>query len=164
METSAVATPLSSSTVTSPNLVVKALEIGLGILLGIDTQLLELVARSLLQAREEVVATVLDLVKLRRKILGDEFLNRRASATGKHDHTCNQDGHEGRKQQLLFFMLFLPMSGTALPGRGTRCNKVSPYYPLMNTLGNAKARSVRFSVRTVCKHAQRAIKRFPAVQ
>lgn len=87
------------------DLVVKALEIGLGILLGIDTQLLELVARSLLQTREEVVATVLDLVKLRRKILGDELLNRRTSATGKHDHACNQDGHEGRKQQLLFHVV-----------------------------------------------------------
>ena len=83
------------------DLVVKALEIALSVLLGIDAQLLELVARGLFQAGEEVVATVLDLVKLRRKILGDKLLNRRTSAAGKHNHARDQNSHQGRKQQLL---------------------------------------------------------------
>ena len=87
------------------DLVVKALEIALGILLGIDAQLLELVARGLFQAGEEIVSAILNLIKLSRKVLGDELLDRRASAAGKQDHARNQDGHEGRKQQLLFHVV-----------------------------------------------------------
>ena len=41
------------------DLVIKALEIALGVLLGIDAQLLKLVARSLFQTGEEIIAAVL---------------------------------------------------------------------------------------------------------
>ncbi|MGN9064211.1 hypothetical protein [Collinsella sp. HCP28S3_B9] len=107
------------------DLVIKTLEIALGILLGIDAQLLKLVARSLFQAGEEIIAAVLDLVKLTRKVVGDELLHRRPSAAGKQNHARDQGSHQGRKQQLLFHDI--PPNKRRCVSRAAHVVTVGPY-------------------------------------